>query len=78
MTRERFEMTDGDLATLMDACKPTPVMFTSGGNPMSSTPQENANRAWGQLGEKMGFKSITVQPIPGKSTKCFTAEPTGD
>ncbi len=74
MARERFEMTDEDLAALLDASKPTPVMYLSGGKPMYNTPRENANRAWAQLGDKMGFKSMTVQPIEGKGQKCFTAE----
>ncbi len=74
MARERFEMTDKDLAELLDASKPTPVMFMRGGEPMCNTPQENANHAWTRLGEKMGFKSMTVQPIEGKGQKCFTAE----
>jgi aromatic ring-opening dioxygenase catalytic subunit (LigB family) len=30
-------------------------MFLSGGTPMFGTPQENANRAWQRLGEKVGF-----------------------
>jgi len=45
MTRKEFEMTDEDLAKLLDASKPTPVMFLSDGTPMCATPQENANRA---------------------------------
>ena len=70
-----FEMTDEDLAALLDASKPTPAMWLSGGIPMYRTPQENANCAWGRLAEKMGFKQTTVQPVPGKGQKFFTAEP---
>ena len=75
MTRKEFEMTDEDLAILMDASKPTPVMYGSGGASLFRTPQENANRAWGNLADKMGFKQMTVQPVSGKGTKYFTAEP---
>ena len=72
--RTEFEMTDVDLVALLDASKPTPAMWLSGGMPMSGTPQENANRAWGQLAEKMGFKQMTVQPVAGKGQKFFTAD----
>jgi hypothetical protein len=40
---------------------------------MFGTPQENANKAWQRLGEKMGFDYMTVQPIPGKGQRHFTA-----
>ena len=75
MAIQEFEMTDEDLATLLDACRPTPAMWISGGMLMCGTPQENANRAWAQLGEKLKFKTLTVQPVPGKGQKFFTAEP---
>ncbi len=71
--RKEFELSDDQLAKLMDACKPTPVMFLSGGMPMHNSPQENANAAWSRLGEEMGFDSMTVRPVAGKGTKFFTA-----
>jgi predicted TIM-barrel fold metal-dependent hydrolase len=70
-----YTMTDEDLATLLAACKPTPMMFLSGGQPMSPSPQENANAAWRRLGEKMGFDHMTVRPAGGDQ-KSFTAIPT--
>ncbi len=73
-TRE-FEMTDEDLAILLDASKPTSAMYLIGGTTMASTPQENANSAWQRLGEKLDFKHMTVRPVPGKGQKFFTAEP---
>ena len=74
--RKEFEMSDEDLAAVLDACKPTPAMWLGDGTPMCGTPQENANRAWERLGEKMGFASLTVQPAAGKGQKVFTVEPT--
>lgn len=71
--RTEYEMTDADLAELLDACKSVPVMMVGGHAP--SSPQENANRAWARLGEKMGFDSTTVRPVVGKSTRFFTAVP---
>ncbi|WP_145270237.1 hypothetical protein [Tautonia plasticadhaerens] len=68
-------MTEEDLKTLLEACRPTPAMYLSGGQPMSSSPQENANRAWAALGEKMGFDYNTVQPISGKGQRFFSAVP---
>ncbi len=74
MSLKEYEMTDEDLAALMDASKPTPAMWGSGGKPLFGTPQENANHAWGRLGEKLGFKPTTVRPAPGKGQKFFMAE----
>jgi len=71
---KEFELSDEDLAVLLDASKPTPAMWLSGGEPMCGTPQENANRAWNNLGEKLGFKPMTVRPVSGKDQKFFTAE----
>ena len=72
--RTNYEMTERDLETLLDACKPT-ICIQIGGY-SGSTPQENANRAWAALGKKMGFDSDTVQPIDGKGSRFFTAVPT--
>lgn len=71
--RKEYEMTEKQLAEIMDACKPTPAMFLSGGEPMAGTPQENANRAWQKLGDAMGFAHMTVRPN-GKGDRHFTAE----
>jgi hypothetical protein len=73
--RTNYEMTEDDLKELLDACKPTPVMFLSGGRPIGGTPQENANRAWKNLGEKMGFDYMTVRSINGKGDRFFSAVP---
>lgn len=69
--RENFEMTDDDLKELLEACKPTVCMLIGGYSP--PTPQENANRAWANLGQQMGFDSMTVQSIKGKGDKFFSA-----
>lgn len=68
-----YEMTDEDCKALLDACKPVPYMVVGGFEP--SSPQENANRAWKALGDKMGFDYATVKPVPGKPMKFFTAVP---
>lgn len=73
--RAQFEMTQADLETILAACKPTPVMFASGGVPMFDSPQENANRAWAELGQRMGFEPMTVEPA-GSDPRVFTAVPT--
>lgn len=72
--RKEFEITDEQLAKILDACKPTPAMYLSGGIPMGGTPQENANSAWRALGQELGFDGMSVRPIPGKSDRFFTAE----
>lgn len=62
------------MARILDACKPVPAMFGSGGTPLFGTPQENANRAWAALGTELGFKPMTVRPVAGKGMLHFTAE----
>lgn len=71
--RTNYEMTREDLKSIMDACKPTLVMKI--GSYTGSTPQENANRAWRLLGEKMGFDHMTAHPIQGKGDQFFSAIP---
>lgn len=72
--RHEFEMTQKQLDKVLEACKPTPVMFLSGGVAMGRTPQQNANDAWRKLGDEMGFKWDTAQPMPGCCQRHFTAE----
>ena len=70
--RKEYELTENQLKELIEACKPVPYMII--GNVMPSSPQENANRAWEKLGNEMGFKHMTVQPVKGKGVAYFTAE----
>ena len=69
--RKEFTMSDEQLKTLLEACKPVPLIALQCGLPPS--PQENANMAWEKLGMEMGFKHMTVKPISGNQ-KEFTAE----
>jgi len=75
MPRTEYEMSEDELKAILDSCKPVPAMMLSGGRPMFDSPQENANRAWARLGEKMGFDSMSVRPISGKGQRFFTAIP---
>ncbi len=70
----RFEMTKEQHEKLLDAGKPTRVMYISGGIPIGGTPQSNANHAWEDLGRELGFKPYTVKPIPGEPETVFEAE----
>ena len=72
--KKEFEMSEIDLAELLDAMKPQPVMFLSGGMPMHDSLQARANEAWRRLGERLGFDPMTVRPN-GKGDRFFTAEP---
>ena len=67
-----FEMTEADLAELLDAMKPVPLIAINCGMPRSR--QENANAAWARLGTKMGFEPMSVRPN-GKGDKFFSATP---
>jgi len=71
--RTNYEMTKEDLKTILEACKPTPVMYGNEGCNLGGDQQENANSAWRKLGEKMGFDYMTVRPIDGKDNRFFTA-----
>lgn len=71
--RKTYTMTEKQFEAIVEASKPTTVMYLSGGIPMGGTPQENANRAWAKLGEELGFDAMSVRP--GASQKEFTAEP---
>lgn len=73
---KRFTMTKEQHEKLLDASKPTPVMFLSGGEPMFNSPQENANAAWASLGKELGFDHMTVRPIPNMPETMFEAEET--
>ena len=72
--RQEFELTQEDLDDVLNASKPTSVMYLSGGQLMGGTPQENANRAWKELGKKYGFVWDTAQPVTGKSQCFITAD----
>lgn len=73
---QKYKMSEKQLKTLLDACKPT--MCIKIGNYTPPTPQENANRAWAVLGKELGFKPMTVKPIQGGSQRQFMAEPVED
>lgn len=68
--RYEYEMSDSQLKTLLDACKPIPMIMLQCGEPPSA--QENANSAWCKLGKEMGFDGMTVKPT-GRGDRFFTA-----
>ena len=70
--RNNYEMTEEDLKTLKESMQPVPCMVIGRYAPASQ--QENANRAWMRLGEKMGFIWDTVQPN-GRGERYFSAVP---
>lgn len=70
--RTNYEMTPEDLEKILDACKPVPMIMLQCGPGRS--PQERANDAWQELGSRMGFDHMTVQPT-GKGDRFFTAVP---
>ncbi len=71
--RKEFKLNEKQLKELLEACKPVVMIVLNAGMPPS--PQENANRAWRELGKEIGFDSMTIQPISGKGQEYFTAEP---
>ena len=73
--RKEYEMSKKQLDKLLDACKPTPVMYLSGGTPVARSAQQRANDAWDDLGREMGFIGSTARPVNGKGQRFFTAIP---
>ena len=71
--RKEFELSQEDLDSILEASKPVPAMFLSGGRPMFGTPQENANDVWQSLGKKYGFVWDTCRPVQGKNRRFITA-----
>jgi hypothetical protein len=70
--RTNYEMTLEDLEKILDACKPVPMIMLQCGPGRNQ--QDRANDAWSQLGQRMGFDYMTVQPTD-KGDRFFTAVP---
>lgn len=70
--RRDYEMTEQDLETLLAACRAVPLLVMQCG-PIRS-PQENANAAWKELGQRMGFAGTTARPT-GRGDRFFSAIP---
>ena len=71
--RKQYEMTPEQNEKLLAACQSVPmIMLHIGG---SRSPQQRANDAWESLGKELGFNYNTAQPVPGKPSTFFTAEP---
>ena len=75
--RQEFEMTQEEMDNIIAINKGggDPVMFLSGGVPMGSSLQEKINQYWAILGNKYGFKPMTVEGS-SKGKLFFIAEPT--
>ena len=73
--RQEYEMTEEDHEKIVKASQPVMAIALQCG-PLRS-PQENANAAWRELGERMGFKYMTVKPSD-RGVRFFTAEASDD
>lgn len=73
MERRQFEMSQADLDGIVakiKAARETPLIATHCGMPPSI--QQVANEAWAELGGRLGFDPMTVQPT-GRGDRFFTA-----
>jgi hypothetical protein len=70
--RKDYELTDEQFDELLKACRPVAAIMLQCLLP--SSPQENANRAWCALGDRLGFDGMTVKPS-NKGQRFFTAAP---
>lgn len=66
-----FEMTEADLAELMEASRPVLAIALNCGPPVSA--QARANAAWAKLGDRMGFDPMTVRPSRAGEPRFFYA-----
>lgn len=73
MTVSEFEMTDEDLAKLIEASQPVPMIMLQCGAP--TNPQVSVNRAWQELGDRMGFDHMTACASRPGNPRFFYAEP---
>ena len=71
---KEYKLTDKQLEILMDASKPTPVMFQSCEQPLFVSAQERANQTWKELGDELGFDYTTVKPSNKGNPLYFTAK----
>jgi len=69
--KKEYQMTEEQYNKIIEASKPVPYLVF-GGHPPSS-PQDNANAAWRNLANEMGFIWDSVEP--GRSKKHFLATP---
>lgn len=74
--KQKYRMSDEQLAKLLDACKPVPYMII--GDYLPRAPQQNANDAWHYLGQEMGFDGDTAEDAGTGDVHDFIAEPTGE
>ncbi len=70
--RREYEMSEDDLKAILEASKPVPYMVFGGMEPRS--PQQNANAAWRELADRLGFQWETVMPSKG-GQRFFSAVP---
>lgn len=70
MVRREFELSEDQLAKLKEIASQPYIVI--GGLPPRS-PQQRANEMWAAFGRDMGFDSPSVQPVPGKGERFFTA-----
>lgn len=74
--KQEFEMTQEEMDNIIAINKGggDPVMFLSCGAPMGKSLQEKINQYWDILGNKYGFKPMTVEGS-AKGKLFFLAEP---
>ena len=70
--KKEFEMSQDDYNKLINAMKPQPVLKI-GNHWTGLDRQERANLAWQELGDRMGFVGMTVEPS-SKGKLFFFAE----
>lgn len=75
--KQEFQMEQSEMDNILAINKGggDPVMFLGGGTPMGSSLQEKINQYWDILGNKYGFKPLTVEGS-ARGKLFFLAEPT--
>lgn len=70
--RKTYVLTEDQRDKLLDSMQAIPMIMLQCGTPPSV--QEQANRAWCELGNELGFDGMTVRP--GRTPYEFSAEAT--
>lgn len=70
--RIEYEMTEQDRKDLIAAARPIPYSARQRGDP--SSPHRAIMAVWSRLADRMGFEVMTVECVPKKGDRFFTAD----
>ena len=72
---ELHHLSDEQLKRILEASKPVPLMYLSGGIPMGGSQQENANSAWRSVAAELGCVWDSIRPARTGDEHDIEADP---